>query len=294
MTFAYTIPVALLIALIAGDISAASQLGAEPQISIKQQDNRPQSLTEVVSFIRLIRNLLATNIYSLESDFSVAIDSATFDTEFDAQIQTIIERPNRFQSAIQFMNSEGVSTNRYIVTSDGQQVWIYDVGGDAYSVMSRSEFDNTYSANFLTGSFPRFLFGFLDGFDFVNNAESAELFLRIPEDELIQNEVMLSSFKAGLESGGITIGAEALNGVQYTTFTISNLSNAFNVVLLVNPETSLIDNVRVLGRSEDFSMITSESITYKAAPSSVSQGTFTFVPPVSAQLSDTPISITPF
>lgn len=292
MKFAFTIPKALLIVLAAGNIAAASELTSQPPVQLpsefssEKQDNRSQSATNSNSVIRAMYNFLFTQSHFLESDLSFIVNVPGTSVRSDVQIQTIIKQPNQFQSFIQFGDANSGTSSQYVVTSDGQQVWISDVNQNIYSVMTYKEFMDDYENSFLVGLFTVFVLGFTEDMD-------VELLAGISEEELLQDEALLQQFEADLDMDSLTIGTETVNGNQYITLTYAE-PDEFAMTLSIDPVTLLIENIRSTSSFDGTDIFMQENIVHKAPPASIPPDTFTFLPPDGAQLSDTPIFIYSF
>ncbi|NET09126.1 MAG: hypothetical protein F6K16_31365 [Symploca sp. SIO2B6] len=294
MKFVSSIPAVLLI-LLAGNTATASRPVSEPQSSLpielasEKQWVQTQPTTDTLSLVRTLRNLLAIDVRSFDSSLSITAAGPTFSFSTDIQIQTITAQPNQFQSRVQFVDPNKGTTPYYTFTSDGQQVWIYDSEQNIYSVMTYREFQDEYKNNFLAGFFTSFFFGVLE-----EAGENTEFLLSIPEEQLLQDDAFLTSMEASLGVQNSTMGTETFNGTQYTTLSYADPEGDFTMTMFIDPATSLIEDIHIMGQTQGLDMFMREDVVHKAPPASLPQDLFTFVPPAGAQLSETPISIGPF
>lgn len=291
MKVAFGIPIGILFAATVGGMAIASppspslQANLPNELGWETKENHLQSIDAPISFIRAMRNLIVSDIHVLDNSFSLSANTPGMRYEIDARIQTIIERPNRFQSTIQFMSPEEIDGPQYLITSNGQQVWIYDPSLNVYSVMTYDEFMNDYSDGIFVGIFINFLLSFLE------ESEELKYLAEISEEELFQNEDLINQIITSLELENSRLGVEMINGIEYVTFTITDPD--FTTIFYINPTTSQIEDIRLMGYFEGVSILVGEYIRYSEAPNTIPQNYFNFRPPANAQLLDTPILLTP-
>ena len=249
--------------------------------------------------LRAFYNLLTTQKHSLDSRLSVSGSSPEFSFQTEAQIQTIIEQPNRFRAFIQvnrvsilFGGVELPSENdnqpsKYVVTSDGETVWIFDTIQNIYAVMTYREFMDDYEDNFFIGFLSNPTLGLAEDTD-------TKFLTDITAEELFQDEALLQEFATDLEIDDITLSTETVDGRQYVSMTYNDVEDDSIGTFLINPETFLIDELQLTGPIDQGEFVMQEEIVHSPPPAAISEETFTFTPPNDAQLSETPIPLITF
>lgn len=283
---------ALTIVLATVSIANASPLALQPsqplaEFASAKQNSRPQADTDSDIVVRAMYKLLTDDSYALSTGLLVNVSGPGLTFSMNVQTQTMAEQPNRFQTSIQFPDAEGNLDRQYTVTSDGQQVWIFDADQNTYSVMSYRAFRDDYKDSFLIG--------FLTDFrlDFVEEV-NPELFETVSEADLFQNEALLNAIENYWDFSSSTMTREVINGTSYIMLTYANPKEGTVVTIGINLETSLVETMRLTTPSDGLEIDMQETITHQTPPAVIPQNTFTFVPPRDAQLSDTPVSIGDF
>lgn len=295
MKFGLSIPTVLFMLVVAGDGGLASPSESDlprtllQAFAAEKQSTPLAAVPDAINFIRALRTLLVTDTHALDSELLFTGSAAGFSFRSDVRIQTVLEQPNRFRSLIQFVEPGSTANEQYIVTSNGQQVWIYDAAQNIYSVMPYGEFIDNYDSSFLIGIFTTFWLGVLE-----DTAEDVRLFTSISEEDLLQNEALLRQIEADLDIENSTIGTETVDGVQYTTFSYADPQDDFTMTLFIDPTTALIEDIHLTGQVEELEIVMQEAVTHKASGSPPAADAFTFLPPTGAQRSETPIPIGAF
>ncbi|NER00208.1 MAG: hypothetical protein F6K30_26500, partial [Cyanothece sp. SIO2G6] len=270
---------------------ASEARGNQPHSDINVSQAASSEAAGAINFVRAIRNLLVTDVYVLESALSFTGSGSGFSLEFDLQVQTLIQQPNQFQSSIQFVGPDGAVNRQYVLTSDGQQVWIYDADQNVYSTISYSEFDANYSDSFLIGLFRLVLFDLSD--ELSENRGLLEILISLSE-EVLQEQDVVSGIETSLDIANSTIGTEIVDGIPYTTFAYLDPQSAVTMTLFIDPITALIERIHVTRQSGGMTLVVEEDVIHKAPPVSLASDAFVFLPPDDAQLSDTLVRIRPF
>ena len=265
----------------------SNELESFPQGSTYEQNRHyaqlsPQS-QDFELLIQAARKFLATNMAQIESQLNISGNFSGGTVNFYTQINTIMEAPKKFRSQIAFTNGKGVIGKQYVVVSDGNQVWIYNVEEEKYSVM-------TYE-NFLESN-DDFLIGMLSSLflEILANTEQIELFREISVEEL--REAFNKNLNTDINQ--VNSDKETIAENEYTTYSYTESEEGFTIKAFINPSSADIKYIHLTGVEDEVSLFMEEQIIKKTNLQSIPSDTFRFLPPINVQKVDEPIPIEPF
>lgn len=248
------------------------------QIATKNSDN-----SDVELLIKALIQFISNNSFQIESQLNISADFAGGNVNFRAQTNTIINAKKKYRSEIKFINSNEEIGKEYLVVSDGNQVWIYNVAEKKYSIMSYSAFEES-SDDFLIGMLSSVLL------EVLQDSEDLEILTSLSEDEL------LLIFSEELKPYVLDIerSVKIIEGNEYQTFSYEIAEEGFTMMAFVNSVTSNIDYFLLKGSEESMFFMIEEKIIKKTELKSVPENTFNFTPPIGIEKSETPLEISPF
>ncbi len=233
---------------------------------------------------RVLRNSVLDRAYSTRSAINVNSTAAGMSVSIKAQITTLTQAPGQFRSQIVFEDRVNGKQKEYLLTSNGEQAWIYDKTSDRYSMMSSEAFDDS-DDSFYMG--PMANLGLTIQGDFQDMQEMSAL----SEAELA---TVLGEMMPLCQASPLLVESEFINGQSYQSLGFADPKQGFEMQGLMNPITGEIDFFTLSGSQDGIDFELNEQIFNRTAITEVAATTFEFIPPATAEQSETPISIRPF
>ncbi len=293
-------PIALIQASLAGLIVAASGSSSfalteaaashnhQPQQSpnLIAQSPEPGNACDLDTRLaaRVLNNALFDRTYSTRSLLMVEGFASGATLNVEAQVTTLTQAPGQFRSEIVFTDSNNRNQSEYLITSNGEQVWIYDKLGDRYSTMSQQAFDD---------SDDDFLIGFMASLGLTIQADFSDIEAMRQLSEA-QMAVVLTESIAPCRESGLSIEMQHVNGQSYQTFRYENKAEGVAMTGFMNRKTGRLDYFNLSGNEEGVDFLMNEKIISRIAMPEVASTTFEFIPPTTAQEAEGAISIGPF
>lgn len=233
---------------------------------------------------RVLRNTVLDRAYRTRSVIRVQSAAAGMSVNLNAQITTLTQAPGQFRSQVVFADPSSGKKAEYLLTSNGQQAWIYDKTGDRYSTMSSQAFDDS-DDSFYMG--PLANLGLTVQGDFSDMQEMKAL----SEAELA---TVLGTMMPPCQTSKLIVNSAFIDGQSYQSLGFADQEEGFTMEGLMNPQTGAIDFLKLRGSKDGIDFELNEKIFSRTAVAEVAETTFDFIPPATAQESETPISIRPF
>ena len=245
------------------------------------------SQTAASPLVRAAKELLSLERYELESVMQITGDIPGTSFTSDAEIKTIVEAPNKFNSQITFVSPNGLEGKAYDIVSDGSRVWIYDYATNQYSVSDLDSFLQTRES-FLVGALSYF---YLNTRSNIGSSSIVANFLaKLPEDRLIDYFQRFSNLN--LENSAIA--DKTIEGRNYKVYEIDATVRGFKATAYIDSEGEYVERVNLSGTKDDLQLATKEQMLEQNIPESFSDDTFSFEPPDDAEPVEQQIIITPF
>lgn len=233
---------------------------------------------------RVVRNTLLDRTYSTRSVLHIEGIGPDVDFAAAAQITTLTQAPGQFRSEITFATPTDSRPSEYLITSNGEQVWIYDQLGDRYSTMSQEAFDDSDDA---------FLIGFMAslGLTMQESFGEIELMRQLSEAQLSQ---VLTEAISPCQESDLGIAMQNVNNQNYQTFSFEDQVEGFTMKGFMNRKTGKLDYFNLSGNEDGIDFRLNEQIIRRTAMPEAGATTFEFIPPATAQEAEETISIGPF
>ena len=259
--------------------------------TLEQPTNKPQkqpiSSSEIAPLFKAAAKLLSEDRYQIESEMILTGDAPGIQFTSNVRIKTITEAPNKFNSEITFFSPNGLSGKQFKIISDGQQVWIYDLSTNQYSVSGYQEFIESNDGFFL---------GVVSFFylSLQSDSENANVYARflssLSEEELIK--FLETEFKIDYEN--VSMKEETLNNIPYKVYQIKDRESGFVFDFSLNSLLNEVEIVSISGKQSGLDITMKEQVNSKISPLSLSRETFSFLPSVGSKKVEQTLEIKPF
>jgi len=247
----------------------------------------PAPQTAVSPLIQAGKELLSLERYELKSVMEISGDIPGASFVSQAQIKTKVEASNKFNSQITFVSPSGLEGKTYQIVCDGNQVWIYNVATNQYSVSDFKQFIQTREG-FLLGTLSYF---YLNTRSNIGSSNIMANFLaKLPEDRLLQYFQRFSNLD--LQNSVVKDGT--VEGKAYKAYNIDASSQGFQATAYINPDKGNLARVDLSGTKDGWQLASFEQIVNQTTPESFPEGTFVFSPPDNAVQVEQQIEIAPF
>ena len=247
--------------------------------------NEPQ--TEASPLVQAVKEFLSLERYQLESVMEITAEISDRTLNSNAQINTIVTTPKKFNSQIVFVNPDNLQEKTYQIVSDGSQVWIYNLATNRYSISNIEEFLQTREG---------FLIGTISYFYVVTrqNIGSSRIlgnFLaKLPEAQLLRYFQRFTK----LDLQNLTIRDEEIAGTTYRAYDINGTQGDLKATAYVDTRQGNLARLDLSGSKNGLQLASKETAVNLTIPESIAEETFIFDPPDNAKQSPQQISIQPF
>lgn len=247
--------------------------------------NEPE--TEASPLVRGVKQFLGLERYQLESVMEITgeIPGSAFTS--NAQIDTTVAAPNKFNSQITFVSPNGLPGKTYQIVSDGSQVWIYNLATNQYSISNIEEFLQTREG-FLIGTLSYF---YVSTRQNIGGSRILGNFLaKLPEAQLLKYFQKFT--KLDLEN--LTIRNEEIAGTTYRAYDINGTAGDLQATVYIEPQRGNLARLDLSGSKNGLQLASQETAVNLTIPESIAEETFMFEPPENAAQSPQQIEILPF
>jgi len=181
-------------------------------------------------------------------------------------VKTTVKSPKQFRSEITFPASNGAVTKKYIVVSNGEQVWIYRSDLKQYAVKTYEAFEKS-NDDFIIG---------MSSALYLKIAPSFKGITTVLRDKNLADvlEEMLSSRNLALKGGVRTIDSKIYHFYEFT-----QPKDGFTFNALVESETVKLEQIQILGKSQGMDIALKEKIIRRIENPTLEADTFSFAPP---------------
>jgi hypothetical protein len=185
--------------------------------------------------------------------------------EMSAQIKTIAQIGNKFQTQLVFAPVGSKPKTTYTIVSNGRDVWIYRPDRRQYA---KTTFDTFRSgSNWLWTGISSSLFLTISA------ADRQEMLSALGTDRDVIKSIPPSQFKD-------LIGAERqIDGQNLYSYSYNFKSEGFIFDVLVQPQTAAVQRIEFNGKVDGMNISLSEKIISRKPQIAISKQTFQFVPP---------------
>jgi outer membrane lipoprotein-sorting protein len=202
-----------------------------------------------------------------ETKSQMTIDLAADGTKIKmyAQIETIAQTGNKFVAKITFTSPLESTKSTYKVISNGKKVWIYSPERRQYAETTFEKF-NAGSDSFWIGT-SSFLFTSL------NETERREIVNTLSSDRNIMSTLLKG------QTGDLQGRKQQLDGENLYNYSYENKSENWIFNGLVQPETGIIKQIEIAGKTQGMSFSVADKIISRNIQPKISSKTFKFSPP---------------
>ncbi len=291
-------PIALIRASLAGLIVAIS---GSSSLALTEATPRPRQLPASPNLIsqgavgnacdldtrlaaQVIRNSIFDRTYNTRSIITIQGSSPGLNFDVEAQVTTLTQAPGQFRSEIIFADANTQNQSKYLVTSNGEQTWIYDKIGDRYASMSYEGFDDSDDS---------FLMGFMANLGLMLQADFSDIeaMRQLSEAQLV---MVLKDTIAPCQASELSVALQTINGQSYQSFGFEDKAEGFTMTGFMNRQTGKIDYFTLNGNNDGMDFQLNEKTISRTAMAEVAATTFEFIPPATAQQAEEGISIGAF
>lgn len=220
---------------------------------------------------RTIANLIESEHYQTESQMQFSFNAGVLNGEFSVLIKTIAKSPQEFKTEIYPFGLGEVEQPKYVLVSNGEQVWIYHTESQQYQVTDYASFDSSKD-NFFIG-FSSLLFLQM----------SSSFREEFPED-LITVDTIIEGLESLLSVKNVPLEGSQMNlqGQDYYAYKYKDKQAGFTFTVLVEPTTAQVNQLQMSGISDGIDIKMTETIMNRVASPVVTADTFVFTPPPGA------------
>lgn len=249
-----------------------------------QENDRPYEPSEENSGLSLlgksIFNYVKGAIYRTESELELNASNNSGDIfNITGKITAITQYPHSYRIDFTFFKADGTPGNRYLLISNGKDVWLYQPDSQQYLVTSVTDFERSDDS---------WIIGFANLF-YLNTPEQIKQ--EIDRDSISDRELaqtFLTSTGSSLQQEIQEIAGDRYNLYQ---FIADNQSLQFS--FLVGENSEQISQFQTQNQDRDITLSITEKIVSREENPSIDNNTFNFLPPTSATQVDS-LSVEPF
>ena len=263
---------------------------ARTDLTIAQSNSElspDESPTEASPLVQAAKQFISLERYQLESVMEITgeIPGSAFTS--NAQINTTVAAPNKFNSQIIFVSPNGLRGKTYQIVSDGTQVWIHNLATNRYSVSNIEEFLQTREG-FLIGTLSYF---YVSTRKNIGSSRILGNFLaKLPEAQLLKYFQRFT--KLDLEN--LTIRDEEIAGTTYRAYDINGTTGDLKATAYVDARQGNLARLDLSGSKNGLKLASQETAVNLTTPESIAEETFIFSPPETAEQSSQQLDILPF
>ena len=180
------------------------------------------------------------------------------------RMDVTVKRPNRFRSEMTMVKPDGSTGGRYVVVSDGAQVWIHRPGMKQYTVVPRARFEAARDDLTVLG---------LVGLLFFNDELLGGISAMTPENK---EAVLADLTKAGMRLSGVK---ESVGGIDYSVFTLEMPKEGITMRFFVEPRNSTIRQMEMTIKDKSTDIVIKEIVRSQTPAPALTASTFRFTPP---------------
>jgi outer membrane lipoprotein-sorting protein len=267
-----SIAVLSILATLAGSVHAASPIQKTTDAPKIAQASQP---LDVSLLVKTLTSFFQSDRYETESETELKGKSDGVNFTANIQTKTIAQSDKKFRSQIAFSDLGKKTDRKYVVISDGKQVWIYRPDLKQYAVTSYNAFDDS-------------LFIGMSSFVFMQAGEDMRQAIpKVATDKKALEELGLISNK------NLQGDKSILEGQDFYVYSYTDKKEGFTFRAFVQPETATLKHFQMAGKSQNIDFEMTEKILSRTANPVVSKETFKFTPPKGAKRVKS-ISISPF
>lgn len=215
---------------------------------------------------KTVANFFTSDTYQTESELQLSGSSAGVTFSSSMQVKTIVKSPKKFRSEITFPSSNGSVGKKYIVVSDGEQVWIYRSDLKQYAVKNYEAFEKS-NDDFIIGMSSALYLKIAPSFKGITTGLGNKNLADVLEE-------MLSSRNLALKGGVRSIDSKTYHFYEFT-----QQKEGFTFNALVEPETVKLEQIQILGKSQGMDIALKEKIIRRIENPTLEANTFSFAPP---------------
>lgn len=215
---------------------------------------------------KTVANFFTSDTYQTESELQLSGSSAGVTFSSSMQVKTIVKSPKKFRSEITFPPSNGSVGKKYIVVSDGEQVWIYRSDLKQYAVKNYEAFEKS-NDDFIIGMSSALYLKIAPSFKGITTVLGNKNLADVLEE-------MLSSRNLALKGGVRSIDSKTYHFYEFT-----QQKEGFTFNALVEPETVKLEQIQILGKSQGMDIALKEKIIRRIENPTLEADTFSFAPP---------------
>jgi outer membrane lipoprotein-sorting protein len=241
-------------------------------------ENQANQKPDFKLFAQAIGNLFQKTLYQTESNMEIAFKNPSLTMTVNTQILTITRFPNQFRSEITFNKITPTGKNKkYLIVSDGKQVWIYDAQLQQYTLTNIDKFKQANDS---------FLMGFSTLFFLVLSPEIEQVLgSKNPSDEDLQNVVRelnenLFSSENAPDPQEFVGERRQLKGKEYYVYKYQENPNPkeYLISFWVDPITTTLQRVDISGKEQEGDISIKETIERRLENPIINNDTFRFSP----------------
>src|ERR671932_118652 len=266
-------------------LSQTVQVQSQPSIdntTAPEANSQLSNQPDLALLAKTVTNFVKSERYQTESELQLNATSSGTTVRSSAQVKTLAQSPQQFRSEITFGTSGSSGGRRYLVVSNGKQVWIYRPDLKEYAVSDYASF-NKSDNSFLIGM-------------------SSSLFLEIaPEFKPLRvqgsiseqniREVLVEMLRS--EKALLKGGRRSIEGRDYYVYEYTDPKEGYTINALVAPAQATVEQIRIRTQSEDVDVVMNEKILSRVENPAIAPDTFNFSPPQGAKKVKS-ISLEPF
>lgn len=220
---------------------------------------------DFTSLQKALETFFKSSRFQVTSEMTLKATVEQSNVEIFSKNTTITALPNQFRSEIE------ISNKKYVVISNGQQVWIYKPSTQEYAVSSFEEFQSSQDS-FLIGLSSSFLL------EIMRSLQEEQKTATVNQSDLVES--MTDFFTQSFNQEGFTFKQETktVEQIAYSLYRYRSEEEKIEFVLWVDSANDNLKRLQVLGTEKDIVVDISENILQHNTEPEINDETFTFVP----------------
>jgi outer membrane lipoprotein-sorting protein len=281
----FTVTFSALSPVAKAQLSQTVQVQSQPSIdntTAPEANSQLSNQPDLVLLAKTVANFIKSERYQTESELQLSGTSSGTTVMSSAQVKTLAQSPQQFRSEITFGTAGSSGGRKYLVVSNGKQVWIYRPDLKQYAVSDYASFNKSDNSFLIGMSSSLFL-------EIAPEFKSMRVQGSISEPNIREVLVeMLRSEKALLKGG-----RRSIEGRDYYVYEYTDPKEGYTINALVAPAQATVEQIRIISQSEGVDVVINEKILRRVENPAIAPDTFNFSPPQGAKQVKS-ISLEPF
>jgi len=232
-----------------------------------ESNNQLSNKPDLNLLAKTITNFIKSERYQTESELQIGGTTSSLNFTSFVQIKTIAQSPKRFRADITFGKLGDSTAKRYLVVSNGSQVWTYVPDLKQYAVTDYPVFEKSNDSLLIGMSSYFFL-------------QLSPKFREVIAEESLSNQKIMDLLAQMILSENVPLkgGRQNIQGKEYYVYEYTDNQKGYTFSVFAQPETATVEQLQITGKSQGLDIVIKEQIIRRVENPVVTEDTFSFSP----------------